>query len=247
MIEAGVLEAPHVDAAFGLHLVQDLPLGLVKARPGPLMAAADTFVLEVRGTGGHGAYPHLCVDPVLVAAHITVALQTLVAREVRPVEPAVVTVASLHAGTAANIIPPAAILTGTVRTFDKNLRAYLAQRIEEVAAGIARSLRAECACTYQWGNPPVVNDPAMTEIVAAAARDVVGAERVVTGEPVMGGEDFASFLEAVPGCFFFVGTRNEERGLTFGHHHPRFDIDEAALPTAIDLLVAVAERYLTTE
>jgi amidohydrolase len=183
---------------------------------------------------------------VLVAAQITVALQTLVSREVKPTEPAVVTVATIHAGTAANIIPETCTLTGTVRTFDKELRGYLAKRIEEVASNVARALRAECTCSYEWGNPPLVNDPAMTDLVLDVARETVGADHVIIDEPTMGGEDFSSFLEAVPGCFFFVGTRNEERGLVWGHHHPRFDVDEAALPTAVDLMVAVAERYLAT-
>ncbi|MDB5075863.1 MAG: amidohydrolase, partial [Chloroflexi bacterium] len=196
--------------------------------------------------GGHGAWPHLCVDAVLVAAQITVALQTLVSREVKPTEPAVVTVASIHAGTAPNIIPETCTLTGTVRTFNKQVRGYLAKRIEEVASGIAHALRAECTCTYEYGNPPVVNDPVMTDLVLDVARETVGADHVIINEQTMGGEDFASFLEAVPGCFFFIGTRNEERGLIWGHHHPRFNVDETALPTAVDMIVAVAERYLAT-
>jgi amidohydrolase len=183
---------------------------------------------------------------VLVAAQITVALQALVSREVKPTEPAVITVASIHAGSAANVIPETCTMTGTVRTFDKNLRTYLAKRIEEVASDVARTFRAECAFAYLWGNPPVVNDSAMTDLVLDVARETVGADRVVIDEPMMGAEDFSSFLEAVPGCFFFVGTRNDERGLIWRHHHPRFDMDEAALPTAVDLMVAVAERYLAT-
>jgi amidohydrolase len=246
MIDEGVLESPRVDAAFGLHLSQDTPLGIVATRPGPCMAAADMITIEVTGVGGHGASPHLCVDPVLVAAHITVALQSLVSREVKPTEPAVVTVASIHAGAASNIIPQTCTLVGTVRTFDKDLRAYLARRVGEVAAGVAQAMRAEVAYRYDWGNPPLVNDPAMTELVLDVARKVVGAEQVIIDEPIMGAEDFSSFLESVPGCFFFVGTRNEERGLIWGHHHPRFDVDEAALPTAVNLMVAVAERYLST-
>lgn len=244
MIEAGVLESPHVDAAFGLHLAQDLPLGIVCVRPGPTMAAADTFTIQITGKGGHGAKPELCVDAALIAAQVTVALHALVAREVKPLEPAVITVGSIHAGTAPNIIPQTATLTGTVRTFNAELRRYLAQRIEEVAVGVARSMRAECNCHYEWGNPCLVNDAAMAALVAEVARGKVGAERLTEGEPIMGAEDFSSFLERVPGCFFFVGTRNEERGLIWGHHHPRFDVDEAALPLGIELIVAVAERYL---
>jgi amidohydrolase len=133
-----------------------------------------------------------------------------------------------------------------VRTFDKDLRRYLAQRIEEIAVGVARSLRADCTCNYRYGNPPVINDPEMTALVSRVATDLVGEQRVTVGAPIMGAEDFSSFLEQVPGCFFFIGTRNEERGLIWGHHHPRFDVDEAALPLAVDLFARVAERYLAS-
>jgi len=244
MIEEGVLEDPPVDAAFGLHLMQTLPVGTVVARPGPIMAAADMFCLRITGQGGHAAMPHLCVDAALVAAQVTVALHALVAREVKPIEPAVITVGMIHAGSAPNIIPETAELRGTVRTFDKELRRYLARRVEEVARGVAESMRAQCVCDYQWGYPAVVNDVAMSELVAEAAREVVGPERVLPGEPSMGGEDFASFLERVPGCFFNVGTRNDGRGLTYGHHHPRFDVDEAGLPVGIAVFVRLVERYL---
>jgi amidohydrolase len=247
MIKAGVLDAPHVDAVFGLHLHQDSPLGQVWARPGPTMASADTFTLHITGRGGHGAKPESCVDAVLVAAQVVVALQTIVAREVKPTAAAVVTVGSIHAGTAANIIPETAVLTGTVRAFDNGVRQQLARRIEEIAVGVAHTMRAECVCEYRWGNPPLVNEPAMTALVTEVATALVGADRVSTGEPIMGAEDFSSFLERAPGCFFFVGTRNEERGLIWGHHHPRFDIDEAALPTGVDLFVRLVERYLGAE
>jgi len=246
MIDEGVLESPKVDAVFGLHLAQDLPLGIIGARPGPAMAAADAFEIRITGKGGHGAMPDQCIDAALIAAQVTVALHALVAREVKPTEPAVITVATIHAGTAANVIPQTAVLTGTVRTFNPDLRRYLAQRIKEVAVGVARAMRAECACDYQWGNPCLVNDPAMTALVADVARGIVGEQRFTAGEPFMGAEDFSSFLERRPGCFFFVGTRNEERGLIWGHHHPRFDVDEAALPLAIEMIVAVAERYLAS-
>lgn len=244
MIEAGVLADPHVDAAFGLHLGQNLPLGTVMARPGAISAASDRFVLRIAGKGGHAARPHLCVDAALVAAQVLVALQTLVAREVDPLRPAVLTVGMIQAGSAPNVIPETGRLEGTVRTYDREVRELLARRVGEVATGVAQALRAECACDYHYGYPSVVNDPALTELVAGVARELVGAERVVAGEPGMGGEDFAYFLERVPGCFFRVGTRNEARGLVYGHHHPRFDIDEAALPLGVGLFAAVVEGFL---
>jgi len=131
-----------------------------------------------------------------------------------------------------------------VRTFDKELRQRLARRVEEVATGVARAMRAECVCTYEWGYPATVNDPVMTELVASVAREYVGEARFAAREQSMGGEDFSYFLENRPGCFFNVGTRNEERGLVWGHHHPRFDIDEAGLPVGIEMFVRVVEKYL---
>ena len=244
MIEEGVLEGPKVDAAFGLHLAQTRPAGVVGARPGPIAAAADMFRLEITGKGGHAAYPHLCVDAALVAAHVMVALHQIVSREVKPTEPAVITVGMIQAGTAPNVIPETALLRGTVRTYDRELRQYLARRVEEVAREVARAMRAECVCTYDFGYPAVVNEPAMTDFVREVAREVIGEERLEEGEQSMGGEDFAYFLEHVPGCFFNLGTRNEERGLIWGHHHPRFDVEEAALPTGVDMFVRIVERYL---
>jgi len=244
MIAEGVLEHPTVDAVFGLHLSQWLPVGIVAVRPGPMMAAADMFRLDITGKGGHAAAPHLSVDTALVAAQVLVALHTLVAREVKPIDPAVLTVGMIQAGTAPNIIPETALLRGTVRTFDKEVRQYMARRVAEVAQGVAGAMRAACVCTYEWGYPAVVNNPVMADLVAGVAREVVGPERVTAFEPSMGGEDFASFLERAPGCFFNVGTRNEERNLVWSHHHPRFDIDEAALPIGIEMFVRVVERYL---
>ena len=244
MIEEGVLENPSVDAAFGLHLAQPYPVGTVIARPGPVAAAADMFRIEIVGRGGHAAFPHLCVDAALVGAQVLVALHALVSREVAPLEPAVVTVGVIHAGTAPNVIPETALLRGTVRTFDQALRERLARRVEEVAVSVARAMRADCRVEYEWGYPPVVNEPEMTELVTAVAREVVGSARVLAGEPLLAGEDFASFLEQVPGCFFSIGTRNEELGLIWGHHHPRFDFDEAALPIGVEMFVQVVERYL---
>jgi len=244
MIEQGVLENPRVDAVFGLHLAQEMPVGMVSARSGPIMAAADMFRLEIKGKGGHAAYPHECVDAALVASQVLVALHSIVAREVKPTEPAVITVGMIQAGTAPNVIPDTALLRGTVRTFDKELRQRLARRVEEVATGVARAMRAECVCTYEWGYPATVNDPVMTELVASVAREYVGEARFAAREQSMGGEDFSYFLENRPGCFFNVGTRNEERGLVWGHHHPRFDIDEAGLPVGIEMFVRVVEKYL---
>jgi amidohydrolase len=245
MIEAGVLEEPHVDACFGLHIWQSLPVGTIGVVPGPAMANSDRFRIVVRGRGGHAAQPHLTVDSVVVASQIVVALQTVVARNVSPLKPAVVTVGSLHAGTTYNVIADTAELKGTLRSFDPETRRLLPARVEAVARAVAESLGATIDWEFLEGYPACVNDPAMAALVKEVAGGLIGPENVLQPEPTMGGEDFAYFLQQRPGCFWFVGSRNEARGLTFGHHHPRFDIDEAALPIAIASLTAVALRYLS--
>ena len=245
MIEEGVLENPHVDAAFGIHIGQDLPVGTIGVCTGPTNAASDGFVATIKGSGGHAARPHGCVDPIVVAAQCIGALQTLVSREVNPLRQAVITVGSLHAGTVSNIIPEEAIMKATVRTFDEEVRQNLAERIPALIKGIASAMRAEADVQYRFGYPALVNDPAMTDLVREVAREVVGPGRVVEREPGMGGEDMAYFLQHVPGCFFRIGSRNPARGLVYGHHHPRFDIDdEGALPVGVAAIAAVALRYL---
>ena len=246
MIEAGVLEEPHVDAAFGLHIAQSDPVGTLSVRPGPAMAAADRFRIVVHGKGGHGAHPHDTIDPVLVGAQIVTALQSLVAREIDPIESGVVTVAAFLAGEAFNVIPETAELRGTVRTFTPANRDLLQERVGALVTGIAAAMRAEATVEYARGYPATVNDPELTELVRRACEATVGPDKVLTGAPMMGAEDFSYFLEAVPGSFFFVGSKNPERGLVWGHHHPRFDLDEAAMAVGIEAMTRVALDYLAS-
>lgn len=231
MIEDGCLEDPRPDMIVGAHLgsLWNVEPGMAGFRAGPLMAASDRFSVTVKGRGGHGAAPHLSVDPVVVAAHTVVALQTIVSREVNPTEPAVVTVGVLQAGTANNIIPDSCVLKGTVRYMDKDMGSRIAQRIKEIAEGIAASMRAEAVVEYHYGYPPLVNDAASTEMVAASAARVLGAENVTTAQPTMGGEDMAFYLEKVPGTFFAIGSGNKAKGIVYPNHHPKFDLDEDVL------------------
>ncbi len=226
MIKEGVLEDPHVDAVFGLHVASDMPAGQIGVRPGNVSAASDRFTITIQGRGGHAARPQVAIDPVVVGAYIVTALQTLVSREVDPIQPAVVTVGSLVAGEAMNVIPDTATLKGTVRTIDPEVRDLLERRLTEVAQGVGAAMRAEVRVDFMRGYPSMVNDEAMTELVRQAAIEVVGEENVVEARLGMGGEDFAYFSLERPGCFFRVGTRNEERGIVWGHHHPRFDVEE---------------------
>ncbi len=247
MIDAGVLEDPKVDAAFGIHVDQDNPVGIIEVRPGPAMAAADRFHIVIRGKGGHGAKPQETVDPIVIGAQIVTALQTLVSRAVDPTEEAVVTVGTFKAGEAFNVIPDTAELGGTVRTFNAKNRDFLEARIETLARGIAQAMGAEIAFSYTRGYPATVNDPEMTELVREEAAKVVGPDGVRDAALAMGAEDFSYFLEAVPGSFWFIGSQNPERGLVWGHHHPKFDLDEAALAIGMESMVNVALRYLNDE
>jgi amidohydrolase len=208
------------------------------------MAAADRFKIALKGKGGHGAHPHDTVDPVLVGAQIVTALQSLVSRELDPISSGVVSVTAFLAGDAFNVIPDTAELRGTVRTFTPENRDLLEKRIGELVVGLAAAMRAEATVEYTRGYPSTVNDPAMTEIVRQAAVEAVGADNVREGEPMMGAEDFSYFLLERPGSFFFVGSRNDERGLVWSHHHPRFDIDEAALAVGVETMTRVALDYL---
>jgi amidohydrolase len=244
MIEQGVLEDPHVDACFGLHVWQNEPVGSVLVGDGPVMAASDRFEITVQGKGGHGAMPHGCVDPIVIGMEIVGALQTLVSREVDPTDSAVLSVCTFRSGHALNVIPDTAEIGGTVRTFNPEVRDLIERRIGEIAEGIGRAMRAEVKAEYRRGVSATVNDPAMAAIARQAAIEVVGENNVRPQIPTMGGEDFSAFLEQRPGCYFFVGTNNEGRGLTWGHHHPRFDIDEDALAIGVETMARTLTGYL---
>jgi len=244
MIEEGVLEDPHVDAAFALHMAQHQPLGVITISPGPIMAAPDAFRAVIHGKGGHAAAPHQAVDPIVIGAHIVNALQTVVSRTIDPVGSCVVTVANFNAGEAFNVIPDVATIGGTVRTLTPEIRDRAEERVRTIVEGVTASLGGTVEFEYTRGYPATVNDPAAAALVAAAATKVVGADKVVSPPPSMGGEDFAYFLLERPGAMFQVGSKNEERGLVWGHHHPRFDIDEDSLAIGLETMAVTVLDYL---
>jgi amidohydrolase len=244
MIEEGVLENPHVDAVFGMHVSQDTPAGQIKFRPGPSSANSDRVQIVVQGKGGHGAAPHDTVDPVITAAHIAIALQTIVSRNVDPIDSAVITIGKLAGGEANNVIPDTAEMKLTVRTFTPEVRALVKERLSTITNNVAAAFGATATINYVEGYPSVINDPACTALVEEEAVKVVGRENAILQGAKMGGEDFSYFLNERPGSFFYVGTRNEDRGLVWGHHHPRFDIDEEGLKYGIETMTRVAMRYL---
>lgn len=244
MIEAGVLKNPDVETIIGLHLWNNLPLGTVGVRSGPLMAAVECFRCKIQGKGGHGAIPHQTVDSIVVAAQVVTALQTIVARNVSPLESAVVTVGELHAGRALNVIADTASMSGTVRYFNPDLGSLLPQRIEQVIAGVCQSHGATYELDYQRLYPPVINDCKVAELVNAVASDVVETPAGVVPEcQTMGGEDMSFFLQAVPGCYFFLGSANSEQNLAYPHHHPRFDFDETALGMGVEIFIRCVEKF----
>lgn len=244
MIEAGVLENPTVDAIIGLHLWNNLPLGTVGVRSGPLMAAVELFRCKILGKGGHGAMPHQTIDAVVVIAQVVNALQTIVARNVNPLDAAVVTVGQLHAGSANNVIAATAEMKGTVRYFNPALADAIAQRVEEVIAGVCQSQGATYELDYWHLYPPVLNDPVIAKLVQSVAETVVETPAGIEPEcQTMGGEDMAFFLQAVPGCYFFLGSANPERDLAYPHHHPRFNFDETALGMGVEIFVRCVEQF----
>jgi amidohydrolase len=239
MIQEGALEG--VDAVFGLHLWQGLPTGTVGLVGGPMMAQPDVFEIVITGRGGHGSMPHQTVDPILAAAHVVTAVQSIVSRNQDPLHPLVVSFGSIHGGTVDNVIPGEVVLTGTVRTFDDAVQAMAERRLMEIVLQVSAALGAAAEVKYRRGYPPLVNDPAMADFVREVAERALGAGAIRPVEPVMGGEDFAYFLREVPGAFLFFGIGDRT---LHPHHHPGFDLDEEALVPATHLMASLALEFL---
>ena len=242
MIKEGVMNEPPIEAVFGLHMANQVPVGKIQVGAGPVMAAADGYTITIHGKGGHGAYPHGCIDPVVVGAQIVVALQTAVSRNTDPMDAAVVSNCVFQSGDAFNVIPDTAVLKGTVRTFKDETRDLMEKRITELATTIAEGMGAKATVDYSRGYPATVNDEAMTELARESAIAAVGEENVIPKDPAMGAEDMSYFQLEAPGSYFFVGSKNEEKGLVWGHHHPKFDIDEESMANG---LTAMAMNVLT--
>ena len=243
MINDGALD-PKPDACFGLHLWNEVAVGQIDVRAGPIFASSDAFVIELKSAGGHAAMPHQTTDPVLASAELIVALQSLVARETPPLEPAVLTIGSIHGGTAPNIIPTRVELQGTLRVFDPALRQMLLKRIGELVSDIARGFRVECQLSMIESSPACINDEAMAELIRTVAGQVLGPKQVLSGMRTLAADDMSLFLNAVPGCYFFVGGANAGRGLDSPHHSPTFDFDEQALDAGVQILTSATLEFL---
>ena len=246
MIKEGALDDPKVDMIYGLHVWSQIESGRVGIKEGPLLAATGSFSIEVYGKGGHGAYPHQAVDPIVVASSIVVALQSIVSRNVDPIDSAVVSVCTFRAGKAFNVIPDKAFMAGTYRALRKETLNLVVRRIREIADHISRAYGATCDVQTRDITPPTINHPEATKIAKEVAMSIVGEGNILIPSVSMGGEDFAFYLERVPGAFILLGTGNSEKGTMNPHHSPHFDVDEDVLYIGSALYAGLAHAYLTT-
>lgn len=248
LVEMGAMDG--VDAVFGIHIgtiiSKDIPAGTVICTPGCCMASFDRFVVNVKGIGCHGSTPEKGVDPVNIAAHIVLALQAINSREFNACVPVVLTIGSIHGGKQYNIIPEEVTIEGTIRTLDANVRQKMAQRIGEISAATASAFGGTATLEMDWGAPPVVNDANMAALGAAAAVEVLGEDMVIShvDYPNMGGEDFAYYLEKVPGAFMFLSSANAQKNTDIAHHNPKFNVDEDVFWIGSAVYTAVAEKFL---
>ncbi len=244
MVNDGVLANPEPDYVLAFHLWNKKPVGWIGLTPGPLMAGAELFEITITGVGGHGAIPHEATDPILAAAHVIVGLQSVISRNVDPLQSAVLSVTKIRAGETFNVIPEQASICGTIRTFMPEVRSRVLQRVEEIASGISAAMGCSAEIKLQQLTPPVVNHPELTETIISVAQEMFPKATLCTSETSMTSEDMAFMMQAVPGCYMLLGSNNQKKGLDKSHHNPQFDFDEKVLPQAAALLAATAWSLL---
>lgn len=245
MRDEGALENPAVERIFGLHVWPQLPVGSFGSRAGAFLAAAGAVEITVHGRGGHAAMPHLTIDPVVVAAKIVTELQTIVSRELDPLNSGIVSITTIHGGEAYNVIPETVQLRGTIRAISMETLQQIQQRVREITLAVATAHRCEASTTFPGIDyPPTVNDAQCWSVAKNLAVELTDEVHVQELAPTMGGEDFAFYTEQVPGCFVAIGVRNEEQGAIYSVHHPKFKVDEDALPLGVALHVLFARKSL---
>jgi amidohydrolase len=245
MVSQGVLEAPKPDLILAMHVWNEKPLGWLGIAGGPIMSGAEEFDLRIIGKGGHAAAPHVTVDPIVAAAQVVSALQSITARNVAPLETAVVSITTIHGGEAFNVIPPEVKMRGTIRTFEKSVREKVIRRFDETVRGVAEALGCQVEIELKQVAPALINAESIAARVQEVARRILPeADLDTNGYVTMGSEDMSYMLEKVDGCYFFVGSANSAKGLDAGHHHPKFDIDEGALLRGVALMSAAAADFL---
>lgn len=245
LIDKGVMRSPKVDAVFGLHVNPRLPVGAIGVKPGPLMASVDKFTLEIIGRGGHAAYPHEGLDPLPIASEVILALQTIVSRKTDPVDSVVVTVGTIQGGTRYNILAESVLLTGTVRTLSEKTHRAAPRWIRQIVDGVTKAHGASHRFEYEVLGSVLSNDANMAQLAARAGARIVGPSNVVALQSAtMGGEDFAEYLKAAPGCFVYIGTGSASKSKLVPWHHPEFDLNETAMPVGSKLLAEMALDFL---
>lgn len=245
MMRDGVLEGPKVEKTLSLHLWNDKPVGWLHVAEGPVMAGADLFSITVTGKGGHGAAPETTIDPIICAAHMVTAIQSIVARNIEPLKPAVISVTTIHSGTAFNIIPQTAELGGTIRTFEPEVRRKVHERVEQVVKSTAAALGCEVDLQIKQVTAPVINNGEVSARVFESAQSVFPQTAIENNQYLtMGAEDMGWMQEKVDGCYFFIGSANHEKNLNYNHHHPKFDFDEQALVHGVALMASAAADLL---
>jgi amidohydrolase len=244
MIADGVLTDPKPDTSVAMHVWNERPVGWYALTEGPVMAGAHIFTITLTGKGGHGAQPQITADPIVAAAQIVTALQTVVSRNVDPLDAAVLSVCRVESGTAFNIIPQQAVLEGTIRHFEPEVFDLIEKRLREIVENISSAMGCQAEISIQQVTYPVTNDPELAGLMAEVVRDVDPHARIDMAYQTMGAEDFSFMMQDIPGCFMMVGSADPEGGESYGHHHPKFDIDETCLPYAVAILAETAVRIL---
>ena len=231
-----------IEAIFGYHLWQPLETGYIGIRQGSVMAGVDRFTIEIYGKGGHGSMPEDTIDPTLVISHIITQLHTIISRSVKAIEQAVISIGELNSGTSYNVIPDSAFASGTVRYFNSETSSLIEKRMKEIIAGVCHSFGATYELNYIHGDPPVINDKNLTTFIKNTSISLYGEEKVIAIDPILGSEDFAYYSHEIPASFTFIGVGRNET--PYGHHHPKFDIDEAMLPIGVELFTTGVLDYL---
>ncbi|PKO05617.1 MAG: amidohydrolase [Chloroflexi bacterium HGW-Chloroflexi-3] len=242
-IEDGVLENPRPDYCLGLHIWNEKPLGWIGVNSGSMMASADTFEIIVNGKGGHGGLPHQATDPIVCAAQIISTIQTIVSRNISPLDNAVVSFGSIKGGSTFNVIPDSVYLTGTIRTFDPQIRFEIIKHLEKISKSVGDGMGCKIEFSLDEVTPAVINNSKIATDLQHVIQKLFPSFSVDLNFKTMGSEDFSYFLNKVPGCFYFVGSANPDKNLIYGHHHPRFDFDEGVLPIAVASLLCVIEEF----
>ncbi|MCK4404259.1 MAG: amidohydrolase [candidate division Zixibacteria bacterium] len=245
MIRAGVLKNPNVSGIFGLHCDSSIRVGKIGVREGPFMAQADNFDIVISGTGGHGARPHDGVDAIVVAAQVIQALQTIPSRKISPVEPVVISVGKIEGGTARNIICDRVVLRGTARSLNKEVARKIPHLLKNIISGITKSAGASFELNYSPGYPVLINHPQATDLARTVISEMFGRQAIFEiKKPMMGAEDFAYYLQKIPGSFLRLGIRNPKKNAVYPWHHPKFTVDEDAIKIGTSVLAGLAFDFL---